>query len=112
MLFIVAHKLIKFPARVRKISLTIPPKAHGTKNSPSIAPLATTRHRTSAEIARAINDSRTIQVIDPRKIDPAIHRFAHSHETPLNEAWKKKISRPGTHVISDRRNTITAILPS
>ena len=95
MLFIVAHRLIKCPERVRKSLLMISPNALGTKNSPNMAPLATTRHLTSDEMASAISDSKMIQTIDPKKIAQTIHRFAHSHAKPARDAWKKKISKPG-----------------
>src|SRR6187402_614014 len=90
----------------------ISPNAPGTKNRARIAPLATTRHLTSAEIARAINESRMIQTIEPKKIDHIIHRFDHSQPTPARETWKKKTRSPGIHVTHDSRNTTTAILPS
>src|SRR5688572_27747291 len=103
MLFIVAHKLIKLPDRVRNSSFNISPKALGMKNRPSIAPLATTRQRTSAEMDKAINESKTIHTAKPAMIDQIIHAFAHSQPVPASEAWKKKISSPGTHVTQDSR---------
>src|SRR5215203_5915349 len=85
-LFIVAHKLIKCPARVKKSSLMISPNAVGTKSSPSSAPLATTRHLRKDDTASASKDSRTIQTMHPKKIAQIIHRFAQSHPTPLRDA--------------------------
>src|SRR5690349_232667 len=89
----------------------ISPNALGTKNSPTSAPLATTRHLRMAETASAIKESRIIHAADPATIAQAINRFDHSQPKPLIDAWNRKISRPGTHVISDSRNATTAILP-
>ena len=61
------------------------PIALGTKNNPSIAPLATTRHFMTDETARAISDNKMIHAIDPKTIEPAIHRFDHSHPKPVRE---------------------------
>src|SRR5689334_6897490 len=82
MLLIDAHRLTRCPIRVRKISLTIAPNALGTKNSPSSAPLATTRHLSRDDTASESSESSTIQTMEPRTIDPIIHKLAHSHETP------------------------------
>ena len=64
----------------------ISPNALGMKNSPIIAPLATTRHFITDETASAISDSKTIHAIDPKTIDPAIQRFDHNHPKPVSEA--------------------------
>ena len=85
MLFIVAHRLIKCPMRVKKRLLTIWPNALGTKNNPSIAPLATTLHLTRAETERAMSESKTIHAIEPKKTPHAIHRFDHIQPKPVSD---------------------------
>src|ERR1051325_10834314 len=80
MFFINAPILTRFPTRVKKTTLMNSPNTDGIRNRPRIAPLATTRHFTSAETVCEISANNSIQTTEPITIALASQRFVRNHE--------------------------------
>src|SRR5687767_8462868 len=106
-----AIKLTAFPHNVLKTSLMKRPNAEGIRNSATSAPLATTRHLTSAEIVCVSRASSSIQNTLAITIELAIHRLSLNQVKPSRYDWKKNRINCGTHVTSDSRISSTDILP-
>src|SRR5258708_27992489 len=94
------------------MELTAAPNPAPARKPPRIDAAAATLHFTQAERANAIRARKTSQSSSPPSSDPKIHKLSQVQRRPARLACTRKTTKPGIHVITERKYTSRLIFPS